>query len=356
MVKSSFIILPKLRLRKRILLHWLGRPRRTSFCFKQLLVQQSQSASTWPCTMTLGIYSNKLTQPCKMNWQSGPDSKENRTVLQHLASQTALEQEYISCEMTPTRPGNGQPCSKQRPKKWQPIRQFLQMVRRMSLPALTLIDHPFGFDIAFKAFQQKHAQEFQDLSSLPKTMCGCLHPPCRSAGAEEVAWRSFPSLGSRKNASVLSSGAKSAMQSLVAQFADLTFRTEQPEAISRHEKQRAKRAKQREELTKAEAEFDWWMWTSSLQWQCWNKQLCRPRAARIDTMWFRRMEPLPTSWNSAHTLQKNAKGHMLPRLEADPRVPKSPAPPLWAEGALTGLQPRVVAARVANHGEWATRC
>jgi len=48
-------------------------------------------------------------------------------------------------------------------------------------------DHPFDLDVVFKAFQQKHAQEFQALSSLPKTMCGCLHPPCRSAGAEEVA-------------------------------------------------------------------------------------------------------------------------------------------------------------------------
>ena len=48
---------------------------------------------------------------------------------------------------------------------------------------------------------------------------------------------------------------KSAVQSLVAQFADLAFRTEQPKAISRHEEERAKRAKQREELTKAEAGF-----------------------------------------------------------------------------------------------------
>lgn len=39
---------------------------------------------------------------------------------------------------------------------------------------------------------------------------------------------------------------------------------------------------------------------------------------------------------------------MLTRLETDPRVPESPAPPLWDEGVLAGLLPRVVAARVAD--------
>ena len=59
----------------------------------------------------------------------------------------------------------------------------------------------------------------------------------------------------KKNLSVLSDEVKGSLQSQVEQFADLTLRTEQPKVVDRHEKERAKREKQREELTKAEAEF-----------------------------------------------------------------------------------------------------
>ena len=108
-------------------------------------------------------------------------------------------------------------------------------------------------------------------------------------------------------------------------------------AVTRRREQRG--SSNVKSLQKQRQSFDCWMWTSSLQWQCWNKQLCRPRAARIDTMWFRRMEPLPTSWNSTQSLQKNTSwqhtsrvqspspgSHLLTRLETDPRVPESPAP------------------------------
>eukprot|EP00439_Symbiodinium_sp_Y106_P064986 s588_g10.t1 len=53
----------------------------------------------------------------------------------------------------------------------------------------------------------------------------------------------------------LSADAKVSLQRQVLQFADLTFRTEQPKAMNRQEKERANRIKQKEELTKAEAEF-----------------------------------------------------------------------------------------------------
>ena len=59
----------------------------------------------------------------------------------------------------------------------------------------------------------------------------------------------------KKNLSVLSDEVKGSLQSQVEQFADLTFKTEQPKVVNCHEKERAKREKQRQELTKAEAEF-----------------------------------------------------------------------------------------------------
>ena len=115
--------------------------------------------------------------------------------------------------------------------------------------------NPFNIDEAFKALRQKHAMECQAFVFTYQRQC-----------VEFFTRRADPSLQKRmledrlqawiaKNASVLSQNAKVSLQSQVAQFAELTFRTEQPKVVSRHEKEKAKRAKQREELTKAEAEF-----------------------------------------------------------------------------------------------------
>ena len=115
---------------------------------------------------------------------------------QHLAGQTALEPKYMDLYDAGDLHKQFRDDSN---KTWQWQALFKAEAKEVTTHKAVLAngeedvfadidtDHPFDLDVAFKAFQQKHAQEFQDLSSLPKTMCGCLHPPCRSAGAEEVA-------------------------------------------------------------------------------------------------------------------------------------------------------------------------
>ena len=332
------------------------------------LMQQSQSAS-------MTMYNDpqdllKQVDPTLQN-ELTEWSKGYRTVLQHLASQTALQQKYMDLVDAGDLHKQFRDDSN---KTWQWPALFKAEAKEVTTHKAVLAngeedvfadidtDHPFDLDIAFKALRQKHAQECQDFVFTYQRQCVDFFTRRADPQMQKKLLEDRFQAWAHKNASVLSSGAKSAMQSLVAQFADLTFRTEQPKAISRHEKEESKEGSSNvKSLQKQRQSFDCWMWTSSLQWQCWNKQLCRPRAARIDTMWFRRMEPLPTSWNSTQSLQKNTswqhtsrvqspspRSHMLTRLETDPKVPKSPAPPLWAEGVLAGLLPRVVAARVAD--------
>ena len=224
-------------------------------------MQQSQSAS-----MTMyndpqdllkqvdPILQNELTE-----W-----SKEYRTVLQHLASQTALQQKYMDLVDAGDLHKQFRDDSN---KTWQWPALFKAEAKEVTTHKAVLAngeedvfadinaDHPFDLDSAFKALRQKHAQECQDFVFTYQRQCVDFFTRRADPQVQKKLLEDRFQAWAQKNASVLSTGAKSAMQSQVAQFADLTFRTEQPKAISRHEKERAKRVKQREELTKAEAEF-----------------------------------------------------------------------------------------------------
>ena len=127
------------------------------------------------------------------------------------------------------------------------------MVRRMSLPTLTLIT-PSTSTLFLRPFSRSMLRNFK-LCLHYQRQCVDVFTRRADLQAQKKLLEDRFQAWAQKNASVLSSGAKSAVESLVAQFADLAFRTEQPKAISRHEEERAKRAKQREELTKAEAGF-----------------------------------------------------------------------------------------------------
>ena len=236
--------------------------RRTSFSFNNChWCSQSQSAS-----MTMYNDPQELLKQVDPTLQNELTewSKEYRTVLQHRASQTALQQKYMDLVDAGDLHKQFRDDSN---KTWQWPALFKAEAKEVTTHKAVLAngeedvfadidtDHPFDLDIAFKALRQKHAQECQDFVFTYQRQCVDFFTRRADPQMQKKLLEDRFQAWAHKNASVLSSGAKSAMQSLVAQFADLTFRTEQPKAISRHEKERAKRVKQREELTKAEAEF-----------------------------------------------------------------------------------------------------
>ena len=119
------------------------------------------------------------------------------------------------------------------------------------------VDGEVAFDIcsAFKEMRQRNARECHNF--VLAYQCQCCQFFEKRANHEHqfsllkdklVAW--FGKFGP-----AFSSSAKQAVNKQTIQFAELTSRTEHPKAVSRHEKDLANKAKQKEEILKAEAEF-----------------------------------------------------------------------------------------------------
>eukprot|EP00438_Fugacium_kawagutii_P000310 Skav205271 [mRNA] locus=scaffold1841:195276:198494:+ [translate_table: standard] len=191
-------------------------------------------------------------------------AKEYKTVLQHLASQTTLQQKYLALVSAGELHKQFRDDAK---KSWQWPAVFKTEVKEVSVCKDSLAEgevdlfagidpeRPFELDAAFRALREKHARECQAFVFTYQRQCVDFFTRRANPKLQKELLEDRFQSWVRKNAAVISPEAVKSLQSQVVQFAELTFRTEQPKIVSRHEKERAKRAKQREELTKAEAEF-----------------------------------------------------------------------------------------------------
>lgn len=225
------------------------------------LLQQSQAAS-------VTVYNDphdllKQVDPT-LQHELSEWAKEYKTVLQHLASQTTLQQKYLDLVSTGELHKQFRDDAK---KSWQWPAAFKTEVKEVSVCKDRLAedeedlfadidpDRPFDLDAAFGALREKHARECQDFVFTFQRQCVDFFTRRANPKLQKELLEDRFQSWVQKNASVISPEAVKSLQTQVVQFAELTFRTEQPKVVSRHEKERAKRAKQREELTKAEAEF-----------------------------------------------------------------------------------------------------
>ena len=110
---------------------------------------------------------------------------------------------------------------------------------------------PFDIDQAFTELRQRHAQECHNFVLAYQQQCVAYFEREVHVTAQRIKLEDLLTSWFVKYAGVLSEDARTSMRHLAMQFADLTFRTEQPRAMDRHEKDRA----QSEELLKAEAEY-----------------------------------------------------------------------------------------------------
>ena len=151
-----------------------------------LLQQQSQAASVTTYNDPQDLL--KQVDPT-LHLELSEWSKEYRTVLQHLASQTLLQQKYMDIVVAgELHKQFRDDCNKS--WQWRALfeaaakevtvcKQALAEGETDSIADVNLEGNPFEFDTAFKALRQKHALECQAFCfHLPEAMRGVFHSPC----------------------------------------------------------------------------------------------------------------------------------------------------------------------------------
>ena len=113
----------------------------------------------------------------------------------------------------------------------------------------------FSLDHAFTEMRRRHAKECHDFVVAYQRQCVKHFEDEAHVTRQRIKLEDLLTSWFSKNASVLTHDVRCSSHHLAMQFADLTFRTEQPKAVARHEKEQDQKQKQRESLIKAEAEY-----------------------------------------------------------------------------------------------------
>ena len=206
---------------------------------------------------------NHLDPSLKLELQEW--SRDYRAVLHQCATQETLQQKYSDI----IEHGELHKQFKDEVSKtWQWPGLFKSEARELTECLATLNDGendtfadvrvdgtPFNLDDAYRALRKEHADECQAFVFAYQRQCLDFFRKRVNVTYQKVLLDDRFETWCRKFEAFLSADAKVSLQRQVLQFADLTFRTEQPKAMNRQEKERANRIKQKEELTKAEAEF-----------------------------------------------------------------------------------------------------
>ena len=185
-------------------------------------------------------------------------AKEYRSTLQHFFTQKSLQQKFADLQadgMLRKQFLSEAQGSWQWPADFKPhAKKVVQCVPSLMEGArdeFAQADEPsppFDIDREFAELRQKHAQECHNFVLAYQRQCTAyfeqeVHVTKQRNKLEDLLCSWFA-----KYAGVLSDDVRSSMHSLAMQFADLTFRTEQPRAMARHEKEREQKQKQRAQL------------------------------------------------------------------------------------------------------------
>ena len=249
---------------------------------QEILLQLLQAQTTQNQLMAQQLALAQQSQRSELNTYTKPDeilasvepglrdvlaqwAKDYKSTLQHYFTQKSLQQKYGDLQAAGDLHKQFQTEAQ---KTWQWPATFKPHAKKLAqcLPTLTenqqepfqMTDDsstPFDIDQAFTELRQRHAQECHNFVLAYQRQCVAyfereVHVTLQRIKLEDLLTSWFV-----KYAGVLSEDARTSMRSLAMQFADVTFRTEQPRAMERHEKDRAQKQKQREELLKAEAEY-----------------------------------------------------------------------------------------------------
>ena len=230
---------------------------------KQMEVLMQQQASTLTAYNNpeemLATFDPSL-QPVLKEWSS-----DYRSALQQHVTQANLQQKYVDIARCGELHKQFQDEAK---RTWQWPQAFKANVKELaSISALleegqsdmlkerTDGEEPFDIEAAFKAMRRRHAQECQDFVFAYQRQCAAYfaektHPSKQMILLEDHFLGWF-----QKHGSFVGAQAKARLEEQLRMFAELTFRTEHPKAMSKQEKDKESKQKRKDELTKAEAEF-----------------------------------------------------------------------------------------------------
>ena len=235
----------------------------------QLLSQQVQLLQINQLAMNQAAYTNPTDILCQVDptlkIEMEQWAKEYRAVLQQYCTQDTLHAKYL--DLTSKGELHKQFADEVN-KVWQWPAMFKAEVRELQAcrPVITEgepenyadIDpdsDPFDLDAAFRIMRKRHAEECQNFIFAYQRQCLKYYKGKADASFQEGLLLDRFQAWTLKHAHILNEFSRKQIESKVKHFAELTFRTELPKIQSRHEKEKDKRKKQREELLQAEAEF-----------------------------------------------------------------------------------------------------
>ena len=192
-------------------------------------------------------------------------AKDYKSSLNHAVTQQGLQHKYQELEAASEIHKQFQT---EALKKWQWPDAFKATAKKMTHMRPVLPDGeadefelpdgnapPFNIEDEFAAMRRRHAKECHDFVLAYQRQCTQffqdeVHTARQMIKAEDIlhAW-------TRKNRAVLTPSVQESLQQQVKLFVELTFRTEQPKALSRCEREREQHTNKKEALVKAEAEF-----------------------------------------------------------------------------------------------------
>ena len=229
---------------------------------QQLTLLQEQRVSSQQYTDPLDVLSlvDPDLKPVLGDWM-----KEYKSTLQHHVNQADLQQKYLDIENA----GELQRSFEdEASKEWQWPQAFKANAKKLMecVPVLgegqedrlaMQDDNTLPFDIseAYKAMRRRHARECQNFIVAYQRQCSKFF---KDEARQDVQLQKLSDkikTWFERYDGIFSASAQASMEAHAHTFAQLTFRKELPKARAKQEHDREQKAKQKDALTKAEAEF-----------------------------------------------------------------------------------------------------